>query len=111
MQGHWSHTVCVLCLQHASVFPPYPEQWKHSTELTRLFSVTSCDAQTQALCRSLPVGGGEQADGRARWCPCRRTRSAGQSAPVGPWALAVRRGALASWGGGTRPARGFPSSP
>lgn len=107
MQGHWSHTVCVLCLRHASVFPPYPEQWKHGAALTRLFLGRFL---RRALCWSLPVGGGEQADGRAR-CPCRCTRSAGQSAPVGPGALAVRQGALASWGGGTRPARGSPSSP
>lgn len=84
MQAHWSHTVCVLRLQHASVFPPYPEQWKHGTELTRLF-----------LGRFLrrvpsPWGRGEQADGTAHV----------QLGRALTWALAVRPGSLGlrGWG-------------
>lgn len=95
MQAHWSHTVCVLRLQHASVFPPYPEQWKHGTELTRLF-----------LGRFLrrvpsPWGRGEQADGTAHV----------QLGRALTWALAVRPGSLGLRGGGSRLALGPPCSP
>ena len=77
---------CVLCFEHACIFPPYPEQWKqHGADSVVSWSLPATHVP--------PVPSFRERARVREPCPLPPTCPAG----LRGWALAGREGALASW--------------